>query len=232
MARTWGGPRLSFLRETYKETVWQKNSARMYDPSYHIAVFLSLSVLLNKLDSVETSIVFQNILKFRDAVRIVTVVNGAGVFGLWFLQYVELLVVAGASICVALVSGVAWFVVKIGTTKKELFAVAMNFTKWLFLSFVISIITLLTTGFYLLPFGAAVILAIPPLMLVYSAIIYDHLDSLALGFDEELRAHALTNLGYLHRKGVPIIGGVQDIEQQIKSALDAHKGSYNDSLDD
>ncbi|MCV6574663.1 MAG: hypothetical protein OIF58_02920 [Cohaesibacter sp.] len=210
--------RIGNIREIYSSQIWSRSTASFYDPSYHFSILLSLPLLMRELNSEETNIVFQNIIKIRYVVRVSVIVILMTIIQFYQMKFNEFIIFISLSAIVSIISGIAWFVVTIGSTKKELFPVAIDFTKWLLTAFINSCLILTISTYYTLPLGLAIIVTIPIILLLYSAIIYDHLDSLSVGLDDELRRQALTSLVYYHGEGVTIISSNEELEDIIGDA--------------
>lgn len=199
------GSRFGDLRKIYSSHEWRKKGTNLYDPSYHVSVWLAFPILQRQLDTVEFSIVHQNILKHMFVVRAVAIVLILAVWQMNGLSRDDATLVVMTIVPLVIVTGTAWFTIAVGAVRQSLLPAILDMTKWLFLAFVSSIVIALVAAGQVLPIFITFMLAFAGFALVFSALLYDYVDSLTLGSDDHARAFYLSSLLAIQKSGGTII---------------------------
>lgn len=204
--------RFGNLKDYYKAHPALNSAWSIYDPTYHLAVLFSFPVLSQKLNTHDSKIVFTNVNKVRDVIRVSIAVVVILFFGVGGINEENSLPTIFALLCPALISGFAWFSISIGSVKPDLFGAAVDVTKWLLMSFVISLIAILFVVWQVAPTSVSVVFSFSIFLLVISAITYDNVDSTSIGIDPNLlRKTLLTGLAKLNADGIATLDNEEEL---------------------
>ncbi len=105
-------------------------------------------------------------------------------------------IIIGALLAPAMVTGGAWFAVSFGGIPEYLLKSAVDITFWMFLSFTLSMRTMITATMFITPYILWPILIIIELGVLIACIMYDNADGLKIGLDDTLLKHSRAAIQY------------------------------------
>ncbi len=198
-----GGSGRSFVQHVTQRGNVSVSRARLFinvlDPLYWIASLLCWPVLSVKLQTNETYIVLKNVEKHRQVLWANVLFGYLAWYGINQADSTRIGELVSLLLAPALVTGSAWFAISFGGVQEKLLDAAIDLTKWMFMAFTISLVTMAIALFMIVPWPVAVVVGFIIFLVAFAAITYDNVDSLKIGLDDALRRHSLTMLYRLRK---------------------------------
>lgn len=160
--------RLGNLRKIYRESQWRKDGTNLYDITHHLSVILASPILAQRdLDSTEYAIVYRNIEKHREIIRIFFVILFFSIWQLHDLSDNSVFLVSMFSIPIIIVTGVAWFTISVGAVKPALFDTVLDMTKWIFVGLISGLTIFVVAAAQTLPWFVSAMLTVVSFFVVF-----------------------------------------------------------------
>lgn len=176
---------------------------RILDPMFWVAFLFSAFLLKRKygLNRTEIAFIMDNVSKHRFVLWVNAIGGMLFYYGLKDSNIGQLGSLISILIAPAFISGSAWFAITFGGVSQKLLDIALLVTLWMFSAFSLSL-TAMSIAAYFISNGNWLVLSVLIFInigVIYSAILYDHVDGLKVGLDEALKNHSLAQLRYLKK---------------------------------